>query len=358
MDENFINLRVIDTFESLIWTERYSQAGDFEIYTPVDMSLLQIVVNKPEDVDYYVWLKESDQQMILESVKVVSEVETGAYMTISGRSLESILERRIIWEQTILNGKLQNGVKKLINESIIDPEISDRKIPNFIFEDSTDPNITSLTIRAQYTGDNLYDVIIAICDSYNLGFQVYLNEKHQFVFRLYFGTDRSYDQIENPYVIFSPKFENIINSNYLKSINTFKNVALVLGEDEGNERRRWVVGSEKGLARRELYVDARDIQSETEDGGHIPDDEYNAQLDQRGTEKLADCTKTEAFEGQIDATQTFVYGIDFVKGDIIQIVNEFGIEAKARITEFIRIQDTTGYETYPTFSVMDYDRYE
>lgn len=354
MDENFISLRVIDTFESFIWTERYNRAGDFEVYTPVDMSLLQLIIDKPEDVDYYVWLKESDQQMIVETAKIVTEVETGSYMTISGRSLESMLDRRIIWNQTILNGNLQNGIKKLITESVINPSISDRKIPNFIFQESKDPEITKLSIRAQYTGDNLYDTIVAICDSYKLGFQVLLNEKNEFVFQLYFGTDRSYDQVQNPYVIFSPKFENIINSNYLKSMRSLKNVALVAGEDSGQNRRTRIVGSGKGLARRELYVDARDIQSETEDGP-ISDSEYNAQLDQRGNEKLADNTKTEVFEGQIDSTQTFIYGKDFFKGDIAQMVNEFGIEAKVRITEFVRIQDTTGYETYPTFSVIDYD---
>lgn len=354
MDEKFINLRIIDTFESFIWTERYQEAGDFEIYTPVNMDLLKLITNKPDNVDYYIWLKESDQQMIVETAKVTTEVDDGSYMRISGRSLESLLERRIIWSQTILDGNLQNGIKKLINENVISPSISGRKIPNFVFQDSTDPEITKLTIRAQYTGDNLYETIVSICESYDIGFRVLLSAQNQFVFQLYRGEDRSYDQVKNPYVIFSPKFENIINSNYLKSLNTWKNVALIAGEDYSQNRRTRVIGSVEGQSRRELYVDARDIQSETPEGP-IPDDEYNAQLDQRGTEKLSENTKTEIFEGQIDSTQMFVYGEDFLKGDIVQMVNEYGIESRVRITEFVRIQDKTGYETYPTFRIMDYD---
>ena len=106
------------------------------------------------------------------------------------------------------------------------------------------------------------------------------------------------------------------------------------------------------MARRELYTDARDIQSEVDDRT-LTDAEYNAQLDQRGREKLAENPATRSFEGQVEAVKTFIYGEDFSKGDIVQIINEYGIEATVRVTEFVRCQDTTGYETYPTFSVIE-----
>lgn len=346
MDEKFRQVCLIDTFESLIWTERYNGCGNFEIYTPTDMTLMTMIRQ-----DYYAWLKESDQVMIIEEVQISTEVETGGHLTISGRSLESLLDRRIIWQQTVLNGNLQNGIKKLINENVISPSIADRKIAGFVFQDSIDPAVTDLTIRAQYTGDNLYETIETICKIYHLGFQVMLDGQNRFVFTLYAGTDRSYDQSGNPYVVFSPKFENIINSNYLESKKTLKNVTLVAGEDEGQSRKTRIVGGGKDLARRELYTDARDLQSETSEG-KLTDAEYNAQLDQRGLEMLSGCQLTKTFEGQVEATQTFVYGKDFHKGDIVQIVNEYGIESKVRVIEIVRVQDTTGYEMYPTFSVV------
>lgn len=347
MDEKFQQVCLIDAFESLIWTERYNGCGNFEIYVPADTTLMNTVKQ-----DYYAWLKESDQVMIVEEVQISTEVETGGHLTISGRSLESILDRRIIWQQTVLNGNLQNGIQKLLNENVISPAIADRKIAGFVFQASTDPKVTGLTIRAQYTGDNLYETIETICKAYNLGFQVTLDEQNRFIFMLYSGADRSYDQTANPYVIFSPKFENIINSNYLESKKTLKNVTLVAGEDGGTTRRTRIVGSGQDLGRRELYTDARDLQSDTEDG-KLSDAEYNAQLDQRGVEKLADHQLTKTFEGQVEATQTFVYGKDFYKGDIVQIVNEYGIESKVRVIELVRVQDTTGYEMYPTFSVVE-----
>lgn len=347
MDEKFQQVCLIDAFESLIWTERYHGFGDFEIYTPANAELMKTVKQ-----DYYAWLKDSDQVMIVEEVQIGTEVETGGHLTISGRSLESILDRRIIWQQTVLNGNLQNGIKKLITENVISPVIADRKISGFVFQESKDPYIMGLTIRAQYTGDNLYETIETICKAYNLGFRIMLNEQNQFVFSLYSGADRSYDQSVNPYVVFSPKFENIINSNYLESKKTLKNVTLIAGEDAGSSRRTRIVGTGKDLSRREVYTDARDIQSETQDG-KLSDSEYNAQLVQRGKEKLSECQLIKSFEGQVETTHSFVYGEDFYKGDIVQIVNEYGIESKVRVIEIVRSRDVTGYETYPTFSVVE-----
>lgn len=347
LDKNFVKVHVIDDFESLIWTERYYECGDFELYLSSNSSILGII-----EQDYYLVCKDSNQVMIVEEIQIDTQVETGSHIIISGRSLESILDRRIIWNQTVLSGSLQNGIKKLINENVISPSIAERAISNFIFEDSTDESITSLQIQAQFTGDNLYDAIISICKVFEIGFKVELNSENQFVFSLYKGLDRSFDQTALPRVIFSPKFDNLISSNYLESQKTLKNVTLVAGEDSNQNRRTRIVGEASDLTRRELYTDARDIQSETQQGA-IPEAEYNAQLDQRGAEKLAENQTTITFEGQVESTQTFVYRRDFFIGDIVQIANEYGIQQKVRVIETVRSEDTSGYEMYPTFSVVE-----
>lgn len=349
LNENFQSIIDLDVYESLIWTERYNGAGDFEIYTPVDTELLKNIRQ-----NYYVWLEESDQTMIIEEIQVETDVESGNHLIISGRSLESILDRRIIWKQTNLNGNLQNGIKKLITENAISPSIAERKIPNLIFEESTDPAITSLKLSAQYTGDNLYETLVAICDNFSIGWRIRFDgQSNQFIFSLYAGVDHSYDQFKNPYVIFSPDYENIISSNYVESDKTLKNVALVAGEDEGNVRRTITLGTASNLARREMFVDARDIQSQDSEGTTLSDAEYNAMLSTRGYEKLAENQRTMLFEGQIETTKGFIYGLDFLKGDIVQIVNEYGMESKVRVSEIVRAQDTTGYSTYPTFTVVE-----
>ena len=348
LNKNFESVDVIDYFESLIWTDRFNKCGDFEIYTPITTEIWNIL-----QPDYYLWSRDSEYLMIIEDRQIETDIETGNHVTITGRSLESILMRRIIWNQTVITGNLQTGIKKLITENVINPGVADRKIANFIFEDSTDEAITKLTIEsAQYTGDVLYDVITELCATFSIGFKITLNDSKQFVFKLYSGTDRSYSQSINPYVVFSPNFENIMNSKYLESSKTLKNVTLVAGEGEGSARRTSVLGSGTGIERRELYTDARDISSNV-DGGTLSDAEYMAQLKQRGTENMADYKVTKTFEGEVEATQMFSYGEDFFLGDIVQNVNEYGMEFKSRVEEIVRSQNEEGNSIYPGFTIIE-----
>lgn len=346
LNADFESIAVIDTYESMIWTDRYNAYGDFEIYFAMDESLLEYIKE-----DYYLWLKDSEHSMIIEDIKIDADTEEGNRLIVTGRSLESILERRIIWGQRIFSGNLQNAIQTMLNENIISPSVADRKIANFIFVPSTDSKITSLTIDNQYTGDDLYTVIKGLCEENNIGFKIVLTDDNQFAFSLYAGADRSYDQTENPYVVFSPNFENIINSNYFSSKAGYRNVTLVAGEGEGASRKTTAVGSASGLDRRELFTDARDISSDTEDGT-LSDAEYIAQLRTKGLKNLADHMITTAFEGEVEVTRLFKYGEDFFIGDIVQIANEYGNENSAYISELIISNSDEGLSIYPTFKTI------
>lgn len=346
LNTNFQSIFVADRFKSLIWTDRYNAYGDFEMYFSMDSSLLQFI-----QPDNYLWMDESEHCMIIEDISIETDVEDGNHLKVTGRSLESILERRIIWGQKDLLGSLQDGIESLLNENIISPAIADRRIANFVFSESEDTVITGLTVDSQYTGTDLYSVIEKLCKKNNLGFKIVLNSDNQFVFSLYRGADRSYAQTNNPYVVFSPNFENIINSNYFVSKASYRNVTLVAGEGEGSARKTQVVGSGSGLDRRELFTDARDVSSNV-DGGTLSNADYLAKLTSRGTENLEEYTEITAFEGEVEATRLFKYGTDFFIGDIIQIENEYGNTGEAYVSELITSQNETGIQRFPTFKTV------
>jgi hypothetical protein len=347
LNTNLDAVAIVDTYESFIWTDRYCESGDFELYSAMREDILAYIKK-----DYYLQNGDSEHIMVIENLLISSDTENGNHIKVTGRSLESILDRRIVWGQKTISGNLQAGIETLLNECIVYPSDNNRKIGNFIFETSIDPAITGLTIDAQYTGDNLYDVIRKICEERGIGFKVTLDDYKQFVFKLYAGTDRSYDQASVPYVIFSPNFENIINSNYIESKHSLKNITLVGGEGEGAARKYTTVGNGSGLNRRELFTDARDISSDIGDGVILTDDEYTAQLQQRGREKLAENTDIISFEGQVETTIMFKYGEDFFNGDVVQISNEYGHETKARILEIVMSENEEGISMYPTFKTI------
>ena len=106
LNTDFESIAVIDTYESMIWTDRYNSYGDFEIFFAMDTQLLQYLKE-----DYYLWLKDSEHCMIIEDIKINADTEEGNHLIVTGRSLESILERRIIWGQRIFNRNLQKSIK-------------------------------------------------------------------------------------------------------------------------------------------------------------------------------------------------------------------------------------------------------
>lgn len=341
-------ITVIDIYESFIWTDRYYRYGDFELYTPMASGVLDYLKQ-----DYYLQMRGSDRLMIMEKILIASDSENGNHITVTGRSLESILDRRIIWGLMTLNGSFQDAIETLLNACIINPSNVNRKIPNFVFQKSTDPRITELTLDAQYTGDNLYDVIQKLCEERGVGFKVVLNDDKQFVFSLYMGTDRSYEQTEVPYVVFSPSFDNVISSNYMESKSSLKNVALIGGEGEGSQRTYAAVGNLIGMERREMFVDARDISSDVDNDEKLSAEAYKALLMQRGRENLSENTAVTSFEGEMEVSIMYIYGQDFFDGDIVQMMNEYGHSSKVRVLEVVTSDNEEGRAVYPTFQTVE-----
>lgn len=346
-DTKMETLSVIDNFNSLIWTDRYYQNGDFELYMPITESLLNAVKQ-----DYYLRIRDSEHVMIVEKILIEADSENGARVTISGRSLESILDRRIAWGSTVLKGNLQDALEKLLTDNIINPTDEKRKIENFVFKRTEDERITSLTIDAQYLGEDIYTIVYNTCSEKEIGFKITLNDLNQFVFELYIGEDRTYDQVKNPYVVFSPKFDNMISSNYIESKSSWKNVTLVGGDTKGESSDRYyvTVGDVSGLSRREIFTDARGTSRSLSDGGEMSDSEYESQLKQKGKETLKENSEVHSFEGEMETTILFKYGIDFFNGDVVQIEDQYGHNNTARILEIVFSEDETGFSVYPTFS--------
>lgn len=348
LDKNLNPVAIMDTYESFIWSDRYKECGDFELYTPMTNDILTYIKQ-----DYYLCNRSSEHVMIIEKLLISSDVETGNYLTVTGRSLESILNRRIIWNPITLNGNFQNIIHNLLIANVISPSDSARKIDNFIFEPSDDHIVTALTVDTQCkVGDNLYEVIQKLCVELGVSFKITLNDNNQFVFKLYAGVDRSYGQIVNPHVIFSPNFDNIIASNYIESKSAWKNVTLVGGENkEGSDIKYVTVGNVIGLDRREIFTDASSISSEVDDI-QLSDEAYAALLRHEGNATLVENAEIISFEGEIEATQMFIYGEDFFNGDIVQVANEYGHETRARIIEMVITENEEGYSVYPTYETI------
>jgi len=341
---------IIDEFESLIWSERYYECGDFEILTYPNYNNIFLSVQ-----GYYIEIEESERLMIIEDVHIVTDPVEGNKLVIKGRSIEIILDRRIIWNPVLFeNMSLQDCILNLLTENAFDPYNVERHISILDFEASSDPYILGIIVNTQFWGESLYNAVVDLCFSNKVGFKITLTDANRFLFKLYAGVDRSYEQTENPYVIFSPNFENLKNSTYISTDKLYKTVSLTRGEKGvGNSQIAVEVLINDGidLARREMLLDAQDVSKVDQEGNPISDEAYIEHLYQRGREELSKRPIIQSFSSEIDPIGTFVYGEDFFLGDIVQVSNEYGIENRSRTIELVRSQDKSGIIVYPIFNL-------
>lgn len=79
---------------------------------------------------------------------------------------------------------------------------------------------------------------------------------------------------------------------------------------------------------------------------------YNVVLLQQGFEYLAGHAVATSFDGTIAPNVTFFYKRDYFLGDKVLIQNEFGISAKATITEVVEVNDDNGYSVQPKYEYV------
>lgn len=339
----------LDVYESLIWTDRYNSFGDFELVLPTTDELLLYLASTA-----YMRVEESEHLMVLEDVELSTDAEEGDRLVVTGRSLESILDRRIVWEPTILQGYLHDELKQLLEDNAISPSDNARDIPGLTFVNSTDVRVTGLGVSTQVSGQYIYSVIAGICKFMSIGFKLTLDASGNFNFEFYSGTDRSYEQSLEDFVVFSYELGNLNEATYVSSTRYEKTIVLVAGEQGvGSEKETTTVeigSAPTGLQRKEMYIEPN-VQRNV-GGSTLSDEDYILQLKGRGLEALAENRVVSSFDGEVEPL-AYQLGVDYFMGDIVQVEDDYGNSNRYRITEITYSNDAEGMKIYPTFSSVE-----
>ena len=73
-----------------------------------------------------------------------------------------------------------------------------------------------------------------------------------------------------------------------------------------------------------------------------------------GQSTLADRTKTQEFSGNVDTINTYRYKSDYDLGDFVKVINDYGISARAQITEVMESEDNeNGYQIEPKYKYLN-----
>lgn len=342
LDKNFDTIGSIPLFRTLIWIRRYDKPGCFELYASKDFFEL---LNSGR----YLYRNDADELGVIDEVNYSQDENGGRETYAKGYFAEILLYDRVIESTVTLAGNIETAMRNLVARTVISPAEDERVVEHLRLG-----AISGIqgTLNMQTTGDNLSEKLYEIGNAQELSHRIrYDYLTNDLVFEVWQGKDRRDSQEVNSWAVFSNSFYNIRNVVYNRNASSYKNFAYVAGAGEGTARVVITVDlRQPGEERRELYVDARDLQQDDENGNRIPMEVYREQLMQRGREKLAGFRKVETISIGIDPNANLVYKKDFDLGDFCTYVNtEIGLTSDQRITEIMETYEGSAVGLSVTF---------
>lgn len=346
IDENLVKVDIIRKYT--IW-EYYKQTvgtGTFSVTIPVESEQKYLL---DRSKTYFILFQDADDSFFgkIQKVEYTSDEEVNRGIVISGRSGLFILQKRVINGTLNYSGLTWQYIRNLIQ--------------NYVTSSSRDGHITGSvqaisssvlaqkcsSITRQVTGGYVWDEIeeVAKIDNLCIGLVPYSGVEDgdpkitNFRFTISPGYDRTRGNTEgNLPVVFSQSLSNIQGAEYSRDTKGYTNVAYAAGEGEGADRKWYTANRSEAVTnpwlREELWIDARDVQSEDEHGGTLTDEEYEELIMERVNEKFSENDLEESYTSTLVSTaKNAVYGTDYFLGDFVTVRDiELGIEVDAQIT--------------------------
>ena len=132
-ESNAAVIGIIDIAKSIIWRSVYFGVGDFEIYAPATLDIVDML-----KVGRYVTRPDNTEVGIIESISISTNEQDGTMIIANGRFAKSILDRRLIYnlsgksnKATILRGNVEVKARELVQNNAISCAFdSKRNIPD------------------------------------------------------------------------------------------------------------------------------------------------------------------------------------------------------------------------------------
>lgn len=353
---NFKSAGILDVFESLTVNWRYYTYSQFSLKILLE-DVQKIIFNNSDEIqrrkDILFSLFISDNILNINDVyfyidRVVCDDSTKGEVVISGKSLRAKSLKRIVYRIYHQTKKPEQIIYDHLNNEVVNPSQASRKIQYLSIE--TPASLSATNVDYQNSYGVVSDEVDNLCSTYDIGIRetaTNLQSPHNKL-EIIKGRDLS-DVVE-----FNVDFDNLLSESYESSNFDEATMAWVFGEGEGTARMNVKLNDNlAGLERDEIYVDARDIQKQTQDGNGkditLTDAQYKAALTSRGVEKLSEQVEVLTLNGDIDLeSDLFVYGKDYQLGDRVRFTSKlFNLTKTSVLAGIDETWDNTGHHMSP-----------
>lgn len=357
---------VVDLFQSMIWTERFSEMGDFELVT------LSTPANRRRFIPQ-TWLTTNESLRIMEiqTIEETTDKDGHFVLKIKGFEISHILEARIalqaiagpgvapVWY--ITNKTPGDVMRYIFNQICVLGTVSADDVLPFYYTGNLFPADTipepSTLINWEQKPATVYAALKELGDIYDLGHRLYRDPNvSKLYFNVYAGSDRTTGQAVLPPVIFSTDMENLESTtefndtskafNVVRVVYTYKDSVTELDTAMTVEVHDDEILPPEGFARRVKQLLITSIPDGVTD---IP-----AFLTQAGKDELKKSRPLGAFDGVVAKNTQYVYGRDYYLGDLVETRSVTGASAFMRVEEYIFVQDREGQRSYPTLTTKKF----
>jgi hypothetical protein len=248
-DANFETTgKVIDTFSSLSYTDRWNADGDFKLVLPVGE------YNTVKDAKY---LAVNGRTFEISQINT-ADTSASDELTIAGHNLNVLLDRVVITTPARIQGNLEEQVRTLVSDyAITGWQSVDRLVLGTLqgYMRAIDANAPRGSL-----GDFLYTELNKRGFSFELNYDTASDE---ITFDIVQSKDRTEDQTVNAQAVFSAQKENLENMEYERNETEYYNCAVVCDEDPDNPQTA-IVDLSNGEPKRTIYLAASSVYEDTE----------------------------------------------------------------------------------------------
>lgn len=381
----FLPEKLIENYTSLIWTERYMTAGEFELRTPRIAETMELL---PEG--QFVSLRDSLEVMMVETHVIDVDEDGNHVLTVSGRTFETFLENRVMlgflrdpWDT--LQPYSSAGVSclvswnGLVNATGHEPTRTGQlknthdAIPGIVVTDSTThaetPKIWTLEVGQVYEkllgflelGDlgirmirptnqtaNVVTFNVSTTEARGTIQETVTNNIQQLRLDIYKGLDRTRNNGVREPVLFHYNSGHVETPQYLFSIKGTKNMVRVITSF------RWLNVYANGTEPPDPVPTGMNLRVLHMDGGEPGDEgqEFLPLAIQKAQLELKKFNRSVIFDGAISLLSPYKYNEQYRLGDIVTLAAEYGFEASMLVAEYVRTEDETGDRGYPTLTIQ------
>ncbi len=200
---------------NLQWNRRYIECGDFSA---------QIRMRDYIQDARYVYTRDRPEMGILEKIHTDTDI-TGEYVQLTGRFLESMLSRDIVFPSFNQKGRPSKLAHTLVKKYAED-------IPGLLIEDYAEDSAEEET-ECEYRGDDLDEVTWKLLQMTEKSQAIHFDfATSRLTYRIWQGKDRTQKQSANSFAVFSDQSGNTDRISIDEDESGYRNYAVISLDDE------------------------------------------------------------------------------------------------------------------------------